>query len=38
MNFSKRRLLSTSAALNTCYDMYYGDMINFVGCRGSKKS
>jgi hypothetical protein len=27
-----------SPILNICYDIFYGDMINFNGCMGSKKT
>jgi hypothetical protein len=29
---------TSSPILNICNDIYYGDMISFLGCRGSKKT
>lgn len=34
----ERRLLSSSPLLDICYDLSYGDMFQFTGCLGSRKT
>lgn len=35
---SSRSLLSLTPLLDVCYDLQYGDMFNFNGCYGSRKT